>query len=63
METTISPSVLPKNKTYEQFQSKALTWTKITDFSKEKQAIVSLPEDDENQIREKVFDEVKLQDR
>ena len=52
-------------KTYERFRQETLAWTEITDLGKEKQAIaiaLSLPEEDETKIREKVFDQLQLGD-
>ena len=63
MTTRINPPVFGKGKNYERFKLELLAWKEITDLSKEKQGIVvalTLPEDDESQIREKVFDQLRL---
>lgn len=42
-----------------------MAWKEITELSKNKQGIaiaLSLPEDDESQIREKVFDQISIND-
>ena len=44
------------SKSYEPYKLELLAWCEVTDMSRFKQGIVialSLPEDDENQIREK----------
>ena len=51
-------------KNYERFRQELLTGKEITDLSKDKQCIVialSLPEEDESQIREKVFDQIAIE--
>ena len=65
MSLTVNPPTLTKVKTYERFRQETLAWTEITDLGKEKQAIaiaLSLPEEDETMIREKVFDQLQLED-
>ena len=65
MATRISPPVLGKGKNYERFKQELLAWREITDLSKAKQSIavaLTLPENDETQIREKVFDQLHLDD-
>ena len=65
MSLTVNPPTLTKVKTYERFRQETLAWTEITDLGKEKQAIaiaLSLPEEDETKIREKVFDQLQLED-
>ena len=65
MSLTVNPPTLTKVKTYERFRQETLAWTEITDLCKEKQAIaiaLSLPEEDETMIREKVFDQLQLED-
>ena len=47
------------------FKQETLAWAHITDISKKNQAIVvalNLPEDDQQKIKEKVFDEIGLDD-
>ena len=65
MTTKINPSSLEKAKTYERFKQKVLAWKEITDLPKNKQGIaaaLSLPVDDEHQIRDMVFDQIPLDD-
>ncbi|MCG7877704.1 MAG: hypothetical protein N0C90_15405 [Candidatus Thiodiazotropha endolucinida] len=65
MTTRINPPTFNQAKTYERFKQELLAWTEITDLSKDKQGIaiaLSLPEDDESQIREKVFDQIPIED-
>ena len=65
MSLTVNPPTLTKGETYERYRQETLAWTKITDLGKEKQAIaivLSLPEEDETKIREKVFDQLQLED-
>ena len=50
---------------YELWKLETLAWTVVTDLSREKQAVavaLSLPEDDKNNIKEKVFGGLKLDD-
>ena len=60
--------VLPpsfKGKSYERYRIELDAWKEITDLDKNKQAVtiaLSLPEDDETRIREKIFDELKIED-
>lgn len=63
MTTRISPPVFGKGKNYEHFKQELLAWREITDLSKAKQGIavaLSLPDNDESQIREKVFDQLQI---
>ena len=56
MKTRINPPTFNKGKNYERFRQELTAWREITDLSKDKQGIaiaLSLPEDDEPQIREK----------
>ena len=58
MATRINPPVFGKGKNYERFKQELLAWREITDLSKEKQGIaveLTLPENDETQIRKKRF--------
>ena len=53
-----------KAKNYERLRQELLPWKEITDLSKDKQGIVialSLPEEDESQIREKGFDQIAIE--
>lgn len=65
MTTRINPPTFHKAKNKERFRQELLAWKEITDLSNEKQGIVialSLPEDDDSQIREKVFDQIPVDD-
>ena len=66
MATKINPPVFKsKSKPYELYRHELLAWSEITDLAKEKKGIavaLTLPEEDETQIREKVFDQIKLED-
>ena len=65
MTTRINPPTFNKAKTYERFRQELLALTEITDLSKDKQGIaiaLSLPDDDESQIREKDFDQIATDD-
>ena len=63
MTTKINPPSLEKAKTYEGFKQQVLAWNEITDLSNNKQGIavaLSLPVDDEHQIKDKLFDRIPL---
>ena len=65
MTTRINPPSLEKAKTYERFKQEVLAWREITDLAKNKQGIavvLSLLEDDEHQIKDKVFDQISIDD-
>ena len=65
MTTRINPPSLGKGKTYEHFKQEVLAWREITDLAKTKQRIaiaLSLTEDDECKITDKVFDQISLED-
>lgn len=65
MAAKITPPKYSKSKGYERYKQELLAWIEVTDFAKGKQGIVvalSLPEEDETGIRERVFDEMKLAD-
>ena len=65
MVTRINPPILNKRKNYERFRQEPTAWKEITNLSKDKQGIsiaLSLQEDDESQIREKVFDQIPVDD-
>ena len=52
------------SKAYELYRPELLAWKEVTEFRKEKQGIaiaLALP-GDKNQIREKVFDQISLDD-
>ena len=56
------PSV---SQSYELYHQELLAWKEITDLDNKKQGVaitLTLPEDDERQIREKVFDQLSLAD-
>ena len=63
MTTKINPPSFNSAKTYERFKQELLAWREITELSKNKQGIavaLSLPDDDENKIKDKVFDQIAL---
>lgn len=65
MTTRINPPSFNKQKTYERFRQELLAWKEITDLDKNKQGIalaLSLPEDHESQIHDKVFDQIPIDD-
>ena len=65
MTITINPPAFNKTKSYERYKQELLAWKEVTDLSSRKQAIVvalSLPEEDETQIRDKVFDQLPLEE-
>ena len=65
MTTRINPPTFNKEKNYERFKQELLAWKEITDLRQDKQGIaiaLSLPEEDESKIREKVFDQIPLDD-
>ena len=65
MATRINPPIFNKAKYYERYRQELLAWRKITDLKEDKQDIaiaLTLPEDDESKIREKVFDQVPTDD-
>ena len=63
MTTKINPPSFNSAKPYERFKQELLAWREITELSKNKQGIavaLSLPDDDENKIKDKVFDQIAL---
>ena len=65
MTITIKPPVYNNKKNYERYKQELLAWKEITDLDATKQAIavaLSLPEEDDTQIRDKVFDQLPLED-
>lgn len=65
MTTRINPPTFLKSKNYERYRQELTAWREITDLAKDKQGIaiaLSLPEEDESQIREKVFDQIPIDD-
>ena len=65
MTITINPPAFNKTKSYERYKQELLAWKEVTDLSSRKQAIavaLSLPEEDETQIRDKVFDQLPLEE-
>ena len=63
MTTRINPPSMEKAKNYERFKQKVLAWKEITDLAEHKQGIavaLSLQEDDEHQMKDKVFDQILL---
>ena len=65
MSTRINPPSFKSAKQYERYRQELLAWREITDLIEYKQGIaiaLSLPEDDETRIREKVFDQISIDD-
>ena len=65
MATKINPPIFSKSKSYELNKQELLAWSEITDLDKKKRGVaiaLTLPKDDESKIREKVFDQIKLDD-
>ena len=65
MATEINPPSFTKSNSYELWKIQTLAWSVVTDLSKERQAIavaLRLPEDNKNNIKEKVFGLLKLDD-
>ena len=65
MATRINPPIFNEAKNYERFKKDLLAWREITDLKEDKQGIaiaLAKPEDDESQIRDKVFDQVPIDD-
>ena len=63
MTTKINSPHLTVPKSYERYKQELLAWREITELSKNKQGIavaLSLPENDENKIKDKVFDQIAL---
>ena len=63
MTTKINPPSFNCTKSYERFKQELLAWREITELSKNKQGIavaLSLPDDDEHKIKDKVFDQIAL---
>ena len=63
--TWTNPPALDKGKCFEIYRKEILVWGELVDLPKSKQGIVValyLPEDDETHIRERVFDQIPLQD-
>ena len=64
MAARIDPPSL-RTKAYELYRQELLAWREVTDLRKDKQGMaiaLSLPEDDKTQIREKVFEQISLDD-
>ena len=65
MATKINPPIFSKSKSYELYKQELLAWSEIKDLDKKKRGdaiAFTLPENDESKIREKVFDQIKLDD-
>ena len=65
MTAWTNPPALDKGKCFEIYWKEILVWEELTDLPKSKQGIVvalSLLVDDETHIRERVFDQILLQD-
>ena len=61
MAMKINPPDFNKSKSYEMYKQELLAWCVVTEIPKAKQGIaiaLSLPDDGESDIREKVFDEL-----
>ena len=64
MATRIDPPTLG-SEPYESYKQELLAWREVTDLRKEKQGVaiaLSLPKNDKTQIREKVFDQISIED-
>ena len=64
MATRTDPPSL-RTKGYELYRQELLAWRKVTDLKKDKQGVAiafSLQVDDKTQIREKVFEQISLDD-
>lgn len=65
MTTRINPPSFTSAKIYERYKQELLAWREITELSKTEQGIavaLSLPEEDESQIKDKVFHKISLDD-
>ena len=65
MTITIYPPAFNKTMSNERYKRELLAWKEVTDLSSRKQAIVvalSLPEEDGTHIRDKVFDQLPLEE-
>ena len=65
MTTRINPPPFNKGKNCERVRQELTAWKEITDLSKDKTCIaiaLSLPKDNESQIREKVLDQIPVDD-
>ena len=65
MSGAFDPQRLTGDISYELWKLETLAWATLTDASKEKQAVVivlCLPEEHYSQIKEKVFQEIKLEE-
>ena len=65
MAAKINPPTFSKSNSYELYKQELLAWKEFTGLNKRKQGVaiaLTLPEDDEMQIREKVFDQLSLTD-
>ena len=63
MTTKINPPSFNSAKSYERFKQELQAWREITELSKNKHGIavvLSWPDDDENKIKDKVFDQIAL---
>ena len=61
----INPPDFSKCATYERFKQELLAWESVTELPKKKRGTavaLTLPTDHESGIREKVFDELSLED-
>jgi hypothetical protein len=63
MSTKINPPAFSKDKSYERYCQELLCWRTVTDLAKTKQGTavaLSLPEDHESKICDKVFDQMGI---
>ena len=63
MTIKINPPSFNSTKSYERFNQELLAWKEITELSNNKHGMavtLSLPDDDENEIKDKVFDQIAL---
>ena len=59
------PPAFGDDKPYSRYVEELRAWTYVTNLAKKKQGLavaLSLPEDDKSQIRDKVFNEINLED-
>ena len=64
-KTSIPVPKFSAEKPYERYKNELNVWKEVTDADKSKHGflvVLSLPEDDESQIRDKVFSEIKIDD-
>ena len=65
MGTAVNPTILTESTSYELWKLETRAWSVITDLEKETQAIavaLNLPNTEKNGIKERVFDELEIND-